>query len=386
MLFLLSVALKPVIFVPGTMATLLKGTTTRKDFWYCPKVKDDIIYFNKEYIVPPLYNCMFTALHLEYDEANNYYKNVEGVEMGSFDWGGFTPFEFVDIIPNHPTYTVFGECFNYLKLYGYEEKVNYFGAAFDWRFGTIVKQAYWDNLTALVEQASQLNGHSPCALVGHSLGGFMVQLFLTRYTTAEWRKTYIDCAVLFAPSFGGSGLAFKSLVTGQLPILAEIMSSHLAATVRSMGCLHAQLPNHFAHGDKIISYDKNGNGLKASDFQDLLENEGYVEKDIFSISRNVPAEDIEQPDVPVAILYNTAIETVIGYNIQTGKDVVGRGDLVITAEGPEYVCRKWSNDKAKFVCHDFNESDAAYNHLGLIMLEQTVSKAMQYIFDDSWKN
>jgi len=360
-------------------------------------MKDTTIYFNPQYIIPPLYNCMLSSLELVYDPATKYYKNINGVGLEPLDWGGIGGFQFGDIIPNHPAFTYFGDFINYLTRHGgYQLKKSIFGAPYDWRLGVNMPQSFWTNLSLLCQQAYSMNGNTPVVLVGHSLGGFMIQRFLTQHSTPEWRQQYIDSAILSAPSFGGSGLAFQSLVTGELPLLGVFISDRVKPAVRSIGALHAQMPNHPCNGNATLGYDTDGTPLTAADFPRVLERLGLIDKDIFDLSKNEPAVLPEQPDVPVAIVYNSEIQTVVGYDLKKKKAVNGRGDLVVLASGPEYACNNWVNSnmnnkrdpntRARVNCYNFNTANPAYNHLGVTMLIDCVQKTMNYVLDDSWKN
>lgn len=376
--------LKPVIFLPGTLGSILEGSINRYDHWYCPVLKDKTIYINSVYLTPPLYNCLIEGLRLTYDENTNYYKNIDGVTLNPKDWGGIQGFQFGKIFPDLNGITYYGEFINYLKENGYTVGKNIFGAPYDWRLGPNMPSSFWTQLSALVEKAYNTNSNTKVVLVGHSLGGFMVQRYLTQHTTAEWRSTYIDFAILSAPSFGGSGLAVTALFTGSLPRLAKILSNATIPAVRSLGALHAQLPNHEIFGDQIISYDKNGNPLKASDLPNKLLELGYVEPKIFALGKDEPVHAPEAPDVPTVVIYNSAIETVIGYNAKTEEQVFDRGDNVVLADGPEYACQNWK--KAQVVCHDFNKNDKNYGHVTMLMMHESVQLHMNYILDDSWKN
>jgi len=230
-----------------------------------------------------------------------------------------------------------------LNNHGYEVGKTIYGAPFDWRLGTHMPDSFWTNLTQLCEKAYNENGHSRVILIGHSLGGFIAQRFLTQHSTPEWRETYIDSAVLSAPSFGGSGLAFSSLVTGKLPLISAVVASRVTIALRTIGSLHSQMPNHVIFGNTPLGYEEDGTPITAADFPRILEERGIVDKDIFSVNRDEPAIEPQQPDVPVAIVYNTGIDTVTGFDFRTNTSTYGKGDVVVNAQGPLYACNNWVN-------------------------------------------
>jgi len=364
------------------MASVLFGTTTRKDFWYCPTMKNKTIYFNDVYIAPPLYNCVLAALKLDYDESTKYFKDIDGVSLSTKDWGGITGFQFGEILPGWVLIQCFDKIIDYLKGYGYAVGESIFGAPYDWRLGSKMPNSFWEDLKGLVEQASAKNGNSKVAILGHSLGGFLVQRFLTQHTESKWRKDYIDCAILLAPSFGGAGQCVKSLVTGRIPKFGGVFAKSTDSALRSLGSLVAQLPNFELLKDKTIIIDSDGNSIKAPEVPDFLLRQGFVDEKLLSVEKDEPTKPPEAPDVPVALFYNTQIKTLAGYDMQKEEDIEYLGDGTVLAEGGDYACNNW---KGNLVCHDFHTDDTKFNHGGITREPSAVELEMSYILNDDWK-
>ena len=72
---------------------------------------------------------------------------------------------------------------------------------------------FFVELKELVEKVYKINGGVPVTLVGHSMGGRMVFVFL-QMQTQDWKDKHIKSFVSLATPWGGSFKALKMLVYG----------------------------------------------------------------------------------------------------------------------------------------------------------------------------
>jgi len=384
-------ALKPIVFVPGTFGSKLDGTVyNRKTHWYCPKIKSkDTMWVKESMMIPPMVDCVIDWLTLRYDSKTGQIRNQDGVDVDIVDFSGFGGIEYLDdsflglhMLPIYSKYV------KYLVNKGYEIKKNLFGCPFDWRRGLSQTADYWNNVRALVERAYSLNGNQKVVISGHSLGGYFVQHFLTEKTTAEWRAKYIDSAILIAPSFGGSGMAVAALWEGKIPFL-ELYGNDkdFAAFVSSLGGLHIHLLNNEVFGDKIVSYDPNGKPLKAKDLPEIYLKYGKLSGEsakLFEFNRYNSIKAPKPVDVPAAIIYNDALSCVMGIDMKTNKKIWGKGDHVVNAEGYQYACQNWKTGK-KLHCHNINSTSLFLDHNTMVQNDQYVKYVWDLAMSDEWK-
>jgi lecithin-cholesterol acyltransferase len=209
---------KPIFLIPGLMASPLSGSVTDAAYWYCPHDRTGIFWVEDLLMIPPILNCVFDWIRLAWDDGAQDIDELSYVRFGTGPVGDLDSVTSVDsLFGLHilPTYADLADRF--LNL-GWTKNVDLFGIPNDWRFGLRHKQAFWDNVTRLIESAVAAQGEK-AVLIGHSMGGMFIDYFLTNLTTPEWRSRNIESAILLAPSVGGSGAAYGSLWTGYLPFL-----------------------------------------------------------------------------------------------------------------------------------------------------------------------
>ena len=364
-----SQAKRPVILIPGLMGSRLNGDITDHKHWYCSKESDNNIWFNDKFAIPPLYNCLFDYIRLEWDSEKKEPKQPDYVNISIVDFGGIEGITTVDTIffDKHivPYYKVM---IDKLEAQGYIVGQNLFGAPFDWRFGVYQTEAVWNDFIHLVERAYEQT-QTKVVLVGHSMGGFLLNILLTEKTTKEWREKYVDSGLYIAPSFGGSGWGFTTLWSKKFPFL-EILGEY-PETVSTMGGIHVHMQNEEIWGDKVVSIGENGENLTAKDLTKYLLDNNKLDENSYNIfSKNEPyfKKAPQEPDVPTALVYNSGLLNIIGMNLKNGANIpiYGSGDLMVNEEGPKYVCSKWKNIK----CLDIDSINPLDNHL--MMLYQDV--------------
>ena len=389
--FIFSVLSKnPIILVPGTMGSVLYGNINLPHtHWYCPKnVQNELIWLRKKFVIPPMINCIADWMTLIYNEKLGEPVNRPGVNIDIFDFGGIDGISFIDeeflgvkIIP------YFSDYIEYLQKNGYIVGKTLFGCPFDWRKGLALGNEYWNKMISLVEKAYNLNNEK-VVLVGHSLGGNLIHYFLSEKTTPEWREKYIESSILVAPSFGGSGFGFVSVIEQKIAFLELIgEEKDMGDLLSSLGGLHVHFLNQEIFGNTIVSYDYNEKPLTAKDFKKVcIENLKFNNNslNLFKLNENRIIKAPQALDVPTAIIYNDALPCLRGINLKTKEKLYGKGDFIVNAEGYHYACNNWKSNK-KLFCHNINSTSFSLNHISMVSDKKYVKFVLDLAMNNKWQ-
>jgi len=361
------------------MGSILDGDVTKKRYWFCSKESKANVWFNDKFAIPPTYKCLFDYIRLEWDNDKKEPKQPDYINLSTVDFGGINGINHVDtLFFNQHIVPYYSVIISKLEKAGYVVGKEIFGAPFDWRFGVYQTEEFWGKLTNLVEKIFN-ESKTKVTIAGHSMGGFLLNIFLTQRTTAEWRAKYIDSGIYIAPSFGGSGLGFNSLWERKWPFLDFL--GEFENTVSSLGGIHVHMLNHEIFGDKVVAIGLHGENLTAKDLTNYLVDNGKLYGDYYQIfKKNEPffQHAPQKPDVPSLVIYNSMLPTAEGKDLsgQKEKTIYGTGDLMVNVEGPKYACDHWDQT----LCYDLKSANPIDNHLTMLYRESL----NQYIID--WLN
>lgn len=384
LLFTLSFSekLKPIVLIPGAMRSRLEVNSTRDTISYCSHKNKNLAWLNVFSFVPPFINCFFDYFALDYDEEKGISHSKENVSIkpqGNFG-------ELDNIIGTGPK--IFGlRLFGYLNKFidrlkeiGYVEKQNLFAAPYDWRLGVAHLGEYFDNLRKLVENAYTLNGNTKVHLFSHSLGGWVIYVFLTEKTTPEWRQKYIDAVTLSAPSWSGSGTALSGFVRHTLPFVPFYKTDRLRDFIDSLGMYHIHLPSSFYYENDTLVVKKDGQNIKGKDVIKYIKSV-FSEKHfkMAEANFNLTSKPHKPLDVPTNIAYNSGIKQTMGYDLKHGKSIQMEGDGLVGSKGLDWVCKNWN--KADLRCHKFNSSSLKFIHQLLPRSKEATDVYLDMIFN-----
>jgi pimeloyl-ACP methyl ester carboxylesterase len=341
-----TLSLKPVILIPGLVASPLYGTVTGSNHWYCPNLRNRQVWINDLLFLPPFSYCLTDWTRLDWNPETQElvqppYVNISPPPIGPLDNVLYVDSLFGSIHTT-PTFSILA---NRLIASGYEKDKDLFGLPYDWRFGLWQPPAFWANVTSFIEKVVNETGKK-AILTGHSMGGFLCHYFLSNKTTAEWRSQYIDSTVMIAPSFGGFGLAFRALWSKKLPFLSVL--GQFNETMNTFGGIQIHMPNSEIYENTTVYIHSDGTKYSGSEIPKLLAERNALSADgLASLGHFVPFfEKIPgQLDVPVSIVYNSGIQTVLGVNESAGKEdwIFGPGDRLVNSETAAHVCKAWKN-------------------------------------------
>jgi hypothetical protein len=90
-------------------------------------------------------------------------------------------------------------------------------------------------------------------------------------------------------------------------------------------------------------------------------------------------------DVPVAIVYNSGLDTPITIDRSSGSDVFlyGRGDTHVNAEGPEYFCSKWRGP-TPVDCMDLKSEGFESYHMTMLWESDVLDFTVDHALNDTW--
>jgi len=366
-----------------------------KTHWYCAKnLKDEFIWIKDKYLVPPLVNCMAEYITCGWDEKTQKPKSRDGTNVYTIDFGGLSAMKYVD-------HGVLGKHFipdlihliNKLEKEGYVERVDLFGAPYDWRMNPhTLDDIYFPHLKELIEQIYADSGNQKITMYGISAGCMAIHNFLTMYVDQEWKDKYIKKILLHGPSYGGAGDALRVIWDRKVAFFPGVYNTE---SVRNMSetipTLHGHMPNTHANTHLVYMIGPDGKEYYAKDLVQLIYDHGKLSDlsmPVFKAAIPFFDRDLLPTGVPTYFLFNSVLETPLGYNYKDGWDkdpvpLTTIGDATITKDSLYYACNTWKTNYPT-ICHDLMINDTKYSHSGQLQQDDVQDILYDAIKDDSW--
>jgi lecithin-cholesterol acyltransferase len=332
-----------------------------------------------------MFNCLADWIRLVWNRDSQDVAETSYSRLGTYPLGSVDAVTSVDSLFGFhllPTYAYLAARF--LDL-GYTKEADLFGIPFDWRFGLHLNSSFWENVTKLIEAAVLSNG-AKAVLIGHSMGSKFIHHFLTNLTTAEWRAKFIESTVLIAPSLGGSGAQYLALWTKEFAGMGYLGT--FPDTVNGMGGIHIHMFNADIFENVTVFIDEKGKVFKGRDIVSAVKDNGMVPGDyekIFDLYIPFFATVPRALDVPVAIVYNSRLNTPITIDRSSGSDVFvyGRGDTHVNAEGPEYFCSQWRGP-TPVDCFDLMSDGFESSHITMLWNSDVLDFVVEHAVNETW--
>ncbi|GAB1220267.1 hypothetical protein ENUP19_0223G0020 [Entamoeba nuttalli] len=226
-------AKKPIVFIPGILASMLEGDVNIADISKTPLPEkcDTHVEYERLWValknVRPLKNdCSLGYLTPMWNSTSKEQIDIEGVNIVSPRFGSTYACDEID--PNWPV-SMFAKCFHDLikkfKKLGYVDGDNMVGASYDWRYYRYGEYKHKRNWFADTKELiiNTYNKYGKVVVISHSMGGLMFYKFLD-YVGKEFADKYIDNWIAISTPFLGSGKAIAAAFPGNnlgLPISAE---------------------------------------------------------------------------------------------------------------------------------------------------------------------
>ncbi|KAH0792266.1 Lecithin:cholesterol acyltransferase family protein [Histomonas meleagridis] len=377
--------------MPGVFGSQIYGNqgTFSSKYWYCvDKLKEEIVWVDSKYVIPPMFNCLFELLEAYYDESTDKIMSQPGLDLHPHDYGGIEGLDKIVDIFGLQIMESFDSLIDYLVEKGYEVRKNLFGAPYDWRLAVsgLRSSTFFTDLKGLAEQAYNVNKQK-VTILGYSLGGMMLSQFLgnTPEITPSWKNKYIEKAIFLAPAYAGAGDTLPISWSRRFPMVKFLSGDAIENAIMNMPCLHVLYPNHVVFKGTTIIVKDDGTKLGPEavpqffiDHGKLTGNSIKMLNKNLEISMNAPSD----PGVPLLVLYNSKIQTLIGLNFNNGynndpTEIYTDGDGTVPSQGPVWGCNNWASNKA-IVCYDFKNPSDDFNHAGLSRVKYSLEVIYNY--------
>ena len=385
-LFSLLVASKnPIVLLPPLYGSSLYAYSNDTGLpFYCKKTYNGTkIWVNGAMLIPPALNCFLLTI-LNHPDENGIPKNK--IELKPLTFGGNeSVLEIIDVPLTKGFYQMYTKILGVFKDNGYVMNKDLFTAAYDFRNVPVFGGTFWDDLKKLIEKAYEDN-HAKVDMFGYSQGGFTTQQFLTKHTTKEWRKKYINKVFLLAPSFTGASSVFYEFWTKEFSFAPFLKIEGVRKFMESWPTFHFHIPNFKIYENETYVYGPKGEEYKSHQVFDLLKEHEVIRGNniskMFEHSLKIISQYPDEIDtnIPVTILYNSGINTSFALNFSKGwnknpEKVFKQGDGTVSSFGLKSVCDKWKNTK----CHDFDSHDESMTHDNLIFNNYVLNQIQNVI-------
>lgn len=267
-----------------------------------------------------------------------------------------------------------------LKAAGYVDKVNLFGAPYDFRiesYASVMKAGgLFQKLKALIEKMYNTNSNEAVILVSHSEGSAILRHFLANCADIDqaWKDKHIKAWVSASGAFAGAPAAFHSLVSCGYSILSSLAGSFgsffdsigelLHSTLMYFAGIYWMLPNAAVYpadyplatvGARGVQINVNNmtEGFRLTWDGVMLDPAEYI--------LNAISAEFTAPKVELYVYYGTGQDTLrnVSYTStaaewwgcaakesMTAGDVDGDGTVPTTSlEAP----KKWDNTNGKSI-------------------------------------
>ena len=203
----------PILLVPDIGGNRLYAK------WNITNINNDICntysrYYSQIWPVPPCFspftpfaNCWkarFTPNKYFLDRKNihtsiKYFSSIHDMNI-LYKFGDGIAFSFYPLIKS---------------LKAYKDKYNLFGASYDFRkiANITILENYFNKVQKLVEQSFKKN-NKPIILVGHTLGGILINIFLNYHVNSRWKKKFIKSFIAIHVPFTGTPIAKQAIEIG----------------------------------------------------------------------------------------------------------------------------------------------------------------------------
>ena len=275
------------------------------------------------------------------------------------------------------TINAFRELKPYLENRGYTYKKDLFGVTFNWILYPLGTPELFTTLKKYIEDVHKESGMK-VVILAHSLGTHVLRTFITREMTKEWVQEHIDGVIFNAPAFFGCFGTFDYIVNGQFSSLKK--TEYNAYVTQKMPSLHAMFDNYVVFKDTVVFANVTGYGdVTAPNVRDFLIQKGMMHEEaqkIFAQIEDSLKEAPPQPPVRSLILYNSGLDTVVGYKGDNYEKIYGGGDSVCNSASPDYVCKVWNNIE----CKDWNKNDAVlWSHTPMLHRPEALDKIYEFL-------
>ena len=374
LLFTLGASRDPIILVPGMMGSKLSVSYNRTSYLHCPPfLNESLFWINYSYITPFHLDCLVRWLEPGFDTKKTEPTAGDWFDVSTVDYGGIEGVVKLDDTGLFGKTMIMGfdKPIKYLENHGYQVKKDLFTAPYDWRRAGTGLSTFNPELKELVENAFNINEGKKVTILGYSLGGLMVNQFLTEYIDQSWKDKYLERVIYLAPAITGSSFALSYLWDGTFPFISTLKLNSVRRLLSHLGSLYVLLPNYAVYQNEVFAEGPNGNKYTSKQLFLLLAKNSKLYDDVgvrlLNMAQRITGQFPKYPGIPTYIYYNSAISTEYGLDLTNGynkesKRIYSKGDGTIPSKGIEILCKKWGQTNKSLKCHDFKNRSSDYNH------------------------
>ena len=385
-----SLSKRPVILFPGFLGSELYANFSYEPYaFYCKKSgNEQKLWLDLPHFIPPFHYCIYDLGKVEMKENFTSYqdafKSKEGVNVYVKDFGGVSSVRSPITMPfGIKMMKYYDGIIDFFLANGYKEKEDLFAAPYDWRFGMLLDNKTIEAFKSKIEESYLINKQR-ATLIAHSMGCDILNYFLYKHTTKEWRDSYVYNVVYITPAFGGASNTLSALWRG-FPYTKKLTDKKIVhEMVRTLPAVYCLMPNpEVFPDDKVLMIGKNGEQLTAKDLPKYFRSSGVLSKEevkVMDYVINVIKDNKMKPqsiDLDSYVLYNSGIKTNDAFDARNNSFVEGEGDWLLNSVGAKYACKNW--DKKYVKCIDFNNSDMSYSHRSILQNQELIDILMSIV-------
>jgi len=352
---------KPILLIPGIMATMLetKVHVPQRPFLTCPKdLNWTVTWVSWSDLV--LSKCYLHYMTPIWDASTNRTYDQGGVSVRVPEPGSVYAIDtLTDDLLIKPFVRVYHNFIKHLQKLGYQDRKDMIGGGFDWRFSEFNEpEGYFNKLKNLIENTFIINNNRKIVVVTHSMGGMYFYKFLD-HVGKDFTEKYIDIWVTLSAPFLGTGFVMKFLLEGDNMGIFVVDKKLVRDACQNMEALYMMLPYELGFKDQVVFRAFDGKEYTAGMMSELLKAAGLPEFGEV-VYRNSWWSVLERHQfrppfgVQAVCVYSKGIDTVLtSIQLEDKKKdfkvgyLYGQGDGEVNLESLRF-CEEWSKEVVVF--------------------------------------
>ena len=296
---------KPIVLVPGLMCSVLNIETNIPDSVSytdiprtCNRHMAEQLFWKNMTMFATEPRCVLKFLKQHYNSATDHLDTVEGVNFKPPQFGKVYACKNLKPDGKLDKEEYMTGLINKLEGYGYQDGVDLFCAAYDWRNGMQTLDTFIKDTTALIKDIYKSTGKK-VTILSHSYGGYASKALFDKFTDYA---TYIEQWISSGTPWAG---AFKTIGTMTYGTDDFNVSSDLVRDMtQSIEANYQLLPNNY-YGTKNLMKVK-GVNYNIDNIEDMLNNfndYGY------KVYKKLTVDFSNMPNIPRYCTVSNGIET-----------------------------------------------------------------------------
>ncbi|KAL9647755.1 hypothetical protein ABK040_015243 [Willaertia magna] len=407
----------PVILIGGLggSALMSERQNAKEPHWWCKSNTGPFqLWASLEEMIPYVTEeCLSHDMSLELKRVNFSLQNSaflltqqdDGVLIYGKDLGGLSGVNYITNIEIEKGMYMNTLTSYLMKTANYVPGKSLRALTYDWRLGPaewkISKRTNsnvkiggdFENLKELIEETFRLNGNQKVSLLGHSLGGPFIQLFLAGYVTEEWKSKFVKQMISVSGSFDGDVHSPVFYTVGDnygLPFFLEKTAKEM---IHGFGSTHYMSPLVSPYNYPMLIYKNNVTGeivnyfSNPTDYKKLFSDANITQAWNTFLNEVTSVNDIKfkAPNVTLHCIFGTDIWSATQYKYEGNKQlkdllysdmkesVWEKGDGTI----PNYSLEICSNFKQSFPVNTYKFSGST--HISIMFEQQLFDKLLEIL-------